>query len=151
MLKIEHNATSFSVYYKNRCILQHSLSKPCIAVGQGNATYKMKEGNFRLKDSLESKRYLKKFTVKEEHNAITIQLEDTIQLTLTADAYCTVGIKATKPFNRFWLHCVAQSDEHIYGCGEQFSKLDLKKKNMMKVTVLKLLLIKLNLIIQFIT
>lgn len=130
MLKIEHDATSFSVYYKGRCILQHSVKKPCIAVGQGRATYIMKEGNFKLKDSLESKQYLKKFTVKEEDNTITIQLEDAIQLTITADTYCTVGIKATKPFNRFWLHCAAQKDEHIYGCGEQFSKLDLKKKKI---------------------
>lgn len=130
MLKIEHDATSFSIYYKNRCILQHSVSKPCIAVGQGTATYKMKEGNFKLKDSRLSKRYLKIFTVTEEHNPITIQLEDAIQLTITADAYCTVSIQATQPCNRFWLHCVAQSDEHIYGCGEQFSKLDLKKKKV---------------------
>lgn len=127
MLKIDHNDTSFSVYYKNRCILTHSLLKPCIAVGTGNAIYAMKEGNFKLKDKITSKQYLKKFTVTEEHNTITIQLEDAIQLTITADDYCTIRIKTKKQLNRFWLHCVADSNEHIYGCGEQFSKLDLKK------------------------
>ncbi|MDH7554403.1 MAG: alpha-glucosidase [Spirochaetota bacterium] len=130
MLKIEHNDSSFSLYYKNRCILMHSVKKPCIAVGFGSAVYRMKEGNFKLKDSITSKQHLKHFTVKEDKNNITIQLEDAIELTITADTYCTINIKAKKPFNRFWLHCVADIHEHIYGCGEQFSKLDLKKKNL---------------------
>ncbi|HOM09706.1 MAG TPA: alpha-glucosidase [Spirochaetota bacterium] len=130
MLKIEHNDSSFSLYYKNRCILMHSVKKPCIAVGFGNAVYSMKEGNFKLKDSITSKQYLKHFTVKEDKNNITIQLQDAIELTITADTYCTINIKAKKPFNRFWLHCVADIHEYIYGCGEQFSKLDLKKKNL---------------------
>ncbi len=130
MLKIEHTENSFSLYYKNRCIVQHSVSKPCIAVGVGTATYKMKEGNFTIKDTITSQQYLKNFSIKQEHTTITIHLEDAIQLTITAGEYCTIGIKAHKPFNRFWLRCVADSDEHIYGCGEQFSKLDLKKKKV---------------------
>ncbi len=129
MLKVEHDSSSFSVYYKNRCILKHSAKNPCIAVGNGTAEYAMSKGSFKIKEKITSKINLKQFAIKENADTITINFDDIVTIAIktnNAKDICTISFQCKPDYNRLWLKLEAYKKEHIYGCGEQFSKLDLK-------------------------
>ncbi|HQG42772.1 MAG TPA: alpha-glucosidase [Spirochaetota bacterium] len=130
MLKVEHDESSFLVYYKNRCILKHSANNPCIAVGNGTAEYAMSKGSFKIKEKIANKINLKKFTIKENSDTITINFDDTVTIAINAKDNCTISFQCKPDYNRLWLKLEAYKKEHIYGCGEQFSKLDLKNKTI---------------------
>lgn len=50
---------------------------------------------------------------------VGVDAEGRLELKLKNDATC---------HNRIWLRLAAQPEDHIYGCGEQFSYFDLRGK-----------------------
>lgn len=98
----------------------------------GEATYQMKRGTFKTKDHVKHRQKLTFeacvegiywYTANQER--LGIQVETRTQHTI-------VSFLNQTSWNRLWLKLPALETEHFYGCGEQFTELDLKGK---KVTI----------------
>ncbi|MCL2106220.1 MAG: alpha-glucosidase [Oscillospiraceae bacterium] len=108
--------------------LRRDPDRPFCLVGSGTASCKMKRGSFRFRDKLIEKiplylaedgllkdtagRAFFSLRVTCGENRITFHFEPAAE-----DA---------KRFNRLWFSLPGKRGEHIYGGGEQFTKLDLK-------------------------
>lgn len=95
----------------------------------------MFRGNFSIKDKLNEKIALTNATVTQQSAgwAIRFTRGDAVSATLLVgvDAEGRLELKLKNDaasHNRIWLRLAAQPDDHIYGCGEQFSYFDLRGK-----------------------
>jgi len=132
-MKINEFAQGFSISLEGQEIINHTKARPFLTVGSGTASYNMKRGSFKIKDRIKNKRSLCDFTVERMKNEILIIFSDKegqyrVEVLFSQDndklelTYNNLG----KPINRMWFSFVADPDEHVYGCGEQFTHLDLK-------------------------
>ncbi len=95
----------------------------------------MFRGNFSIKDKLNEKIALTEATVSELPDGWLVQFSRgaTISATLRISADEAGRLKLDLQndglhHNRIWLRLAANPDDHIYGCGEQFSYFDLRGK-----------------------
>jgi len=132
MIELKSQGNDFSLFYKNRKILEHSKKNPCITLGQGNASYKTYKHNFssfKIRDRISQKNPLSEWKVKKESDSeliITFDNTLTIKFTVDQERLTCSFLCSDKDVNRFWISLNADAEEHIYGCGEQFSELDLR-------------------------
>lgn len=119
-----------SLELKRYFLEQIESGKVDFRVGIGKANYKMKRGSFKTKDNIKSMNYLKfdkkdgnkyYFTNGKTTAAIIVEdLEERVRLSFEIDS----------KFNRFYLSFYSFKDEYVYGCGEQYTTLDLKNKSI---------------------
>ena len=116
-------------------ILYHSPKRPCIAVGFGNQKVRSSSGSFRIRKPWVKKRWLRTASVHEEQpqGALEIIFDDSVlmrmELTGTYSVTLTFQVVAGE-WNFFWLRIPAEPGEHMYGCGEQFTHLDMKGRRV---------------------
>ncbi|TVQ24464.1 MAG: alpha-glucosidase [Spirochaetaceae bacterium] len=139
MLHVETTATGCTIRFKDRIILKHTVNEPAIEVGRGTAGFPERHGIFRIREKtreITPLRSVELLSGPEPLDADTDHAElrfgDTLTLKLqvrdgrlyvhTTD--CEAGL------NRFVLRIPSNGNEHIYGCGEQFSRLDLKGRRV---------------------
>lgn len=125
----------FALSWQQRLILRHSAENPCLWIGAGVADIDMFRGNFSIKDKLNEKIALTEATVSELPDGWLVQFSRgaTISATLriSADEAGRLTLDLQNDdlhHNRIWLRLAANPDDHIYGCGEQFSYFDLRGK-----------------------
>ncbi len=125
----------FALSWQQRLILRHSAENPCLWIGAGVADIDMFRGNFSIKDKLNEKIALTEATVSELPDGWLVQFSRgaTISATLRISADEAGRLKLDLQnddlhHNRIWLRLAANPDDHIYGCGEQFSYFDLRGK-----------------------
>lgn len=113
-----------------------------VSIGSGENQFSMSRGSFKYKQKISGKRKLtlqnqekteegylltyvdpKGSSAKEQvHQFAVIQQGSQIRLAYVGEE---------KPgVNRYWLTFVTNPKEHIYGCGETYSELDLKGQNV---------------------
>lgn len=113
-----------------------------VSIGSGENQFSMSRGSFKYKQKISGKRKLtlqnqekteegylltyvdpKGSSAKEQvHQFAVTQQGSQIRLAYVGEE---------KPgVNRYWLTFVANPKEHIYGCGETYSELDLKGQNV---------------------
>jgi alpha-glucosidase len=134
-LELTTLSDGFSLTWQHRLILRHTEQTPCLWIGAGAADIEMFRGNFSIKDKLNEKIALTEATVITNGSGWDIRFtrNDTVSATLNistdADGRLVFKLKndATS-HNRIWLRLAAQEEDHIYGCGEQFSYFDLRGK-----------------------
>lgn len=95
----------------------------------------MFRGNFSIKDKLNEKIALTDATVSESADGWRIRFSrgDTVNATLLISVDEAGRLQLDlhnddRNHNRIWLRLAANPDDHIYGCGEQFSYFDLRGK-----------------------
>lgn len=132
---IEKNIDGFTLTYHQRLILRHSTETPCLWIGAGVADIDMFRGNFSIKDKLNEKIALTDATVSESPDGWLVHFSrgNTINATLhiSTDEQGRLKLDLHNDdlsHNRIWLRLAANPDDHIYGCGEQFSYFDLRGK-----------------------
>ena len=141
MIQIECVEQGFRLFFKQYPVLNHSEQEPCLSLGKGSADYRMAYGNFDITEHLYQETSLPYFTILEnlpqhaviefcEHPASTSERSLQIVVECTErDGRLEICFVSNDPtINRFWLTLCAVENEHLYGCGEQFSVLDLKGK-----------------------
>ncbi len=129
MIRIEQKGDGFIIYFKNRVVIRHSAKRPCIEIGIGSEKITARHGVYRLKkDRITEKAETGNYTVEQEQSPLIIHFdgiitmkcrEETGRLLITFENY-------RQEINRFWLRVEANRDDHVYGCGERFGKLDLR-------------------------
>lgn len=135
MVEIKKRSNGFSITLDNREILRHQVDLPCLFVGRGQADIKMVHGNFDIKDCLVEKIALTDWSIKKEAEGWSIKLsradvaEATLVVTTEADRLKIAIEEASGSTNRYWLNLVADIEEKVYGCGEQFSYFNLRGRN----------------------
>lgn len=115
-------------------LLSHSSARPFICAGSGEGDFSMYRGNFKVIDKRGEMLELRDCRVIEQNDENTL-----VRLSYDGryyiDAQFMIGddrliiVFSASPnefFNRFCFRLPAGLDEHIYGCGEQFSYLDLR-------------------------
>ncbi len=125
----------FRLTYQQRTILRHTEQAPCLWIGGGEADIEMFRGNFNIKDRLNEKIALTDTSIIAQPDGWTVYfsrgntLGSTLVITTDEQGRLKITLKNDdRTHNRIWLRLVAQPDDHIYGCGEQFSYFDLRGK-----------------------
>ncbi|WP_281165455.1 alpha-glucosidase [Liquorilactobacillus sicerae] len=124
------------IQYNGRVIFDDISAKAFVFLGKGKDQIKMQNGNFSIKNKLESRFPLKLLAIKNI-SASLINLTLGIDSQKYAEVILTessetkrlkLEIKPTsKHWNRCWLRLNANPTEKIYGGGEQFSYLNLRE------------------------
>ncbi len=135
MIQVHSTDDGFSLSFKGHVVLKHSPDFPCIQVGQGTGQYALECGNFHIKEQLYEKIALQEFEIQEQQQQkVVIRLGKEKHSVVTAEVRenrLEICFTVSNPeLNRCWLTLCASETEHIYGCGEQFSVLDLKGKSV---------------------
>ncbi len=101
-----------------------------ITVSTGHAIYTMNRGTFKTKDRVMEKKVLKH--VSSVDNCYTFRYEDieVIMIVNVENDQITCTFDCPPQINRLWIQIPSTVDEGIYGCGEQFTHLNLKGKKV---------------------
>jgi alpha-glucosidase len=128
----------FSLYRNGILLIEQIPGRPVLCLGRGNPAIDMYRGNFFIEDHLERIIPLdhiriaeKKFSGPGEAGELRFQdSSGNIELTgrvFEAGGRLTLAFSPfPEGFNRLILRVKGEKTEHLYGCGEQFSYLDLK-------------------------
>ena len=136
MLKFEQTVEGFKLFYKDYLFLEHKLSHPCFKIGEGTARYKIRYGEFKIREKLLREIPLLNFKIISlTDNKVILEFnssdEKIIISFIEVDNHLEIVPECqNKKINRFWISLVASEDEAIYGCGEQYSELNLRGKNV---------------------
>lgn len=129
MIKLNFDKTSFNIVFKSRTIFSHNTDKPGIYIGTGEGKYKFNFGLFKIKNKNLNMEPCISFNIEDQQtDYIKIKFSNGLFL----DFIESEGRIHLKPYidnkniNRFSLILPSEKVEHIYGCGEQYSKLDLR-------------------------
>ena len=114
----------FDLLIAGRMVLRHRLDCPAVSVATGAAEVTMVRGNFRLDDALSDQRDARGFTL----DGGTVTLDGQAMLTFDPVSL-TLDIRTLSPsHNRVWVRLCAESDEQVWGGGEQMSFLGLRSR-----------------------
>lgn len=119
----------FSISFKGRVVLKHSEGNAALSYGSGRGSYRMSHGNFRISDRLKRRNPCSRFSVEREGDLVRIAFPEADLRVELAEEEGRLVMRfhgADPEVNRIWLRLEANPREHIYGCGEQYSRLDLK-------------------------
>ncbi|MCR5098545.1 MAG: alpha-glucosidase [Lachnospiraceae bacterium] len=99
-----------------------------LAVAKGENSFTMSRGSFSYKQDIHGRKKLKLVSKKEDLDNIRFKFEDGHEIEVREkDGRVTLDyVGDPGSANRFWITFAADPKEHIYGCGETYSKFDLK-------------------------
>ena len=107
-----------------------------LTIGRGSDRFTMNRGSFRYRRNVLIKKKLLKREIIEQENGFCIvflDLDAHAEYRLqVSDENGRIRAELLEPedkartWNRFWIEIPAKADEHIYGCGETYSKFDLR-------------------------
>jgi len=128
MIEIKSNSDSFDVFYKGKKVLSHSTEAPCVTLGRGKAKYKQKLSNYKIKNKVSDIIVLNEFLIKETKKKTTVSFEGNLSMILEEKQNrLLISFQCSdETINRFYLRLNGDEKEHLYGCGEQYSELDMK-------------------------
>jgi len=136
MIEFLETREGFKLLYKKYLILNHSKENPCIKIGKGTARYRSRLGEFKIKEKLQKEIPLVNYEIafKNETEVILVFRSLNCKLKLlikTLNEYLEIIPECLDPkINRFWISIQADPNEAIYGCGEQYSELNLRGKEV---------------------
>lgn len=136
MIDITDTKNGFSLKFKGYEMLRHTKSNPCVSVGIGTGNFKDRKGIFKITEKVNREDWLSDFSIEQkEQDSVAITLgKDGLSLTLrfnVSDGRLEIlPLMENSDFNRFKIRIPAQAAEAIYGCGEQFSELNLRGKRV---------------------
>jgi len=137
MLTLTDYNQALHIRFGEKEVFHHSPENPSFFIGKGCSTYEMYHGNFDITNELESKYPLVHFEIIENKLETAVirfffeSLELFVSLHVQDHHLLKMKFEGTDPiFNRFWCRFVSNKNEGIYGCGEQYSKLNLKGSSL---------------------
>ena len=123
-------ADGWTLALGGRTLLRHSAEEPWLHVGRGHERMEMYRGNFAIEDHVVERVPLPHLTRLGARLEFRRHAADTLQLAVEVeradDRAVLRFVDADARINRVWLRLPADADEHVWGCGEQMSYLDLR-------------------------
>ena len=139
---IDQEKQIFSLKINGILLINHSAKTPCIELSHNIADFKMHPrsvSNYKLKNKIINRFPLSSFTVLEKTaEGVILDFNEILRLLIrknkdlvefSIEKLPKFNQKASK-FNRFTLFINADPNEAIYGCGEQFSYLNLRGRSV---------------------
>ncbi|MCO5732544.1 alpha-glucosidase [Rhizobium sp. SSA_523] len=116
----------FSLTLDGREILRHTDASPALFVGHGEERMDMYRGNFDIDDYVVERTAL--VHVEIEGNRLSFSAAKGLdpRFVITLDGHHLVTEALDAKINRVWLRLTADSDEHVWGGGEQMSYFDMR-------------------------
>jgi len=136
MLNFEQLDDGFNLKFKDYLFLTHNQGAPCFKLGKGKATYKEHHGHFKIREKELTEIPLQNFNVlsNEEKNIVVEFVTDEVKLKVTfyvEKNHLKMHFEClAQEINRFWIKIQADPNEAIYGCGEQFSEVNFRGKDV---------------------
>ncbi len=134
MIRLETNDYGFNIYYRDYKLFSHTKKNPCFEIGVGIGKYKQSHSSFQIQEKLKKNIPLQDFKILSQFdNQIIIEFNHN-QYSIVIEFYIQESKLIITPkcedetINRFWMKLESDEDEAIFGCGEQFSELNLKGK-----------------------
>jgi sulfoquinovosidase len=127
-----------TIYWNNNELLHHSEERPFIYIGVGQESIDMYRGNFKITDYVVERIPLRSLEmVTEKDNQLMFRLSPmkgykpflTVSLTIENEEVCLEFESNERSINRFWIRICATEEEKVFGCGEQMSYFNLRKRN----------------------
>lgn len=130
-MEIVSDGQLFRVMVENDTILESSYEKPMIYVGKGKEKVDMYRGNFQIEDYVSERIPLQIEEVQCLESGLRLKFGDCLYVTVNEfEDAIELNIDCTAPeINRFWIRIEADSEEYIYGCGEQMSYFNLRGRH----------------------
>jgi alpha-glucosidase len=136
-LELHPTSDGFVLALAGRDIVRHSAAEPWLFVGHGRERMDMHRGNFEIEDYLVERSPLTEVAVTRVGPNWRLEFRrhagDTVQVALECsggpDRLVLRFVAAHPRINRVWLRLVAETPEHVWGCGEQMSYLDLRGRH----------------------
>jgi len=129
LIELETSPTGFTLSLSGRIILNHDTNAPCVFVGRGQDRIEMHLGRFEIEDRLVERCPLTHAVIEGERVLLSAGEGLAPRLVLAIDGHSIVLETPDRSINRFWIRVAADSDEHVWGGGEQFSYFDLRGRS----------------------
>ena len=136
-LKLIEENGQLKIFFKDRLIIQHDRDLPAFSLGNGKGYYKMYHGNFDISEELISKFPMKEYErIEETDERIKILfkykgIQATVLFKKIDEKHVEINLEADdEEYNRFWIKLPSKESEGIYGCGEQYSEVNLKGRKV---------------------
>lgn len=138
LLDLEEIENGFAIRIDNYPLIRHLTSDPLITVGISRSDFSLDHGMFDIKEKVQEKFPLVDFTIVERLNdriVVNFYTRDRLielQLVITEENNIVEMVIDTDHsyLNRFWISLLATDKEAIYGCGEQYSEVNLRGKKI---------------------
>jgi len=129
MIQFKPSNEGLSILYQNQIIFQHTTTQPIFFLGNGNEHIENYRGNFKIEDQLESRVPLESYKINNQTITFFHQHFELSLLFKEINDRLIISMDSSHPFNRFWMRLYATPEEKVYGCGEQASYFNLRKRN----------------------
>ncbi|RSK25714.1 alpha-glucosidase [Bacillus sp. HMF5848] len=129
-MELVKKGNSFSVYSNGVAVIEHRENSPFMYVGIGKETIKQHYGDFKINDKTIEKVPLKH--VEFNGDLVTFSNCDykvQLRMTVQDNRFVIDEIETDDNINRMFFVLNSRKDERFFGCGEQFSYLNLKGRN----------------------
>ncbi len=141
----KEKSDGFEVASGGKILIRHSGKEPFARAGRGESHFEMQHGNFEVSERLEELVALESFSVLDLEKLpdgkcrsaklrlrrgtdYVLDVSCTLESGRLALGFSASGTHAGKA-NRWRFSLAASRHEHVYGCGEQFSHLDLRGRS----------------------
>lgn len=132
---VQSENNNFTISFEGREIIKHTQDKPAMVIGKGISDIDMFRGNFSVKEKVVEKIQLNNAKLTAIDGGYNIEfsrsddIKANVKVTTDNNGRLIVNIKnCCNKFNRIFFRVAAKKEDHIYGCGEQFSYFDLRGK-----------------------
>lgn len=119
------NSAQLEAYF----LAQLSSGDMLLTIAKGRARYRMKRGSFSTHDHIRERRTLR-FVMQDGNRYLYSDGKVSAEIIVDRDPFIKFHFHVDEGFNRFKLSFKGFPAEHIYGCGEQYSKLDLQGESV---------------------
>ncbi len=131
MIAIEALSEGFALSAGGRKILSHTRRSPCVELGRGESLVKQSRGRFSLRSRHDERVPLRAFKIVESaEDFVVIDFEGLLSMAVRErEGRLRLSFsRYDASINRFSLRIAARPEETIFGCGESFEIIDLKRR-----------------------
>lgn len=130
MMELRQRGDRVEIIFKNQVALSHSNAQPLLALGRGRGQYSMGHGSFKIRDRVQERTVLTSCTPSQVREQITLDFGQAAVHLKQEKARIKLTISVSGEYNRLWLNLPAAREEAVFGCGEQFSALNLRGRKV---------------------
>lgn len=133
MIHLEAADDGFVISLDGRRALSHSPRAPLFEMGSAEPTVRQRRGAFTMRQKVRTRVKAKAWKqVSARDDFIDVEFEGLVRMTVreTAGALRVTFSRYDQAFNRFLFRLPATPGESVFGCGEQYSRLDLKGRRV---------------------
>ncbi|MCR4999789.1 MAG: alpha-glucosidase [Lachnospiraceae bacterium] len=130
-MQLNIQGTSFSVEHDGKEVFSYAPGKPLVYVGHGKEDVLMYRGNFRIEDYVDERTPLEVTNLLPTEDGLVATFGWELEMTISINGdLCEIRfLQLNENINRFWFRTTSNTEEHLYGCGEQMSYFDLKGRH----------------------